>query len=159
MQTNQYLPPEGRAGAASLPALSDDEFSSIVQQVRNNQRDADRLRLLKNLVLSYTVSCVQAKAFVEELEFTEGKVEVAVLLHPATHDGERYEEVLAALRFEEQKQEVRAQCQLAAAPAAPAQAPTSAPAARAPAQQAEPAKEMNSWMRRKPVDSDEEDSD
>ena len=52
MQTNQYLPPEGRAGAASLPALSDDEFSSIVQQVRNNQRDADRLRLLKNLVLS-----------------------------------------------------------------------------------------------------------
>ena len=80
-------------------------------------------------------------------------------MHPATHDGERYEEVLAALRFEEQKQEVRAQCQLAAAPAAPAQAPTSAPAARAPAQQAEPAKEMNSWMRRKPVDSDEEDSD
>ena len=34
---------------------------------------------MKNLVLSYTVSCVQAKAFVEELEFTEGKVEVAVL--------------------------------------------------------------------------------
>ena len=152
---NQYLPPTGRAGAVSLPSLTDDEFASTRQQVQNHQRDADRLRLLKNLVISYTLSCAQAKALVEELQFTEGKVDAAVLLHAGTHDPEQYESVLAALKFEEQRQQVRALCQLAAAP--PSAAAPPAPAAQP--RKAEPSKEMNSWMKKKPADSDDDDSD
>ena len=53
--TNHYLPPQGRAGAADLPALADAEFESLRQQVKNHQRDADRQRLLRNLILSHTI--------------------------------------------------------------------------------------------------------
>lgn len=36
---NQYLPPQGRAGASDLPPISDDEFASTVEQVRNRESE------------------------------------------------------------------------------------------------------------------------
>lgn len=110
------------------------------------------MRLLRNLILSYTMSCEQAKAFAEEVEFTEAKVEVAVLLFAATHDRERYDLVLSALRFEEQRNQVRKQCGFGDA----VPAPTSAPAP-ALAKAAGPAKDATSWMRKKKDDSDDDD--
>lgn len=104
------------------------------------------------------MSCEQTKAFVEEVEFTEAKVEVAVLLFGATHDRERYDPlVLSSLRFEEQRDQVRKQCGFgSAAQAAPS--PKSAPAP-APAKAAGPAKDTTSWMRKKKADSDDSDDD
>ena len=114
------------------------------------------MRLLRNLVLSYTMSCEQTKAFVEEVEFTEAKVELAVLLFGATRERERYDPVvLSSLRFEEQRDQVRKQCGFGAAKAAPVK---SAPAP-APAMAAGPAKDATSWMKKKKADSDDSDDD
>ena len=111
------------------------------------------MRLLRNLILSYTMSCEQAKAFAEEVEFTEAKVEVAVLLFAATHDHERYDLVLSALRFEEQRNQVRKQCGFGDA----VPAPTISAPAPALAKAAGPAKDATSWMRKKKDDSDDDD--
>ena len=63
---------------------------------------------------------------IEEVEFANAKVEVAVLLFPATRDHEQFETVLlATLRLDEQREQARSQCQMVAVPAesAPAHAP------------------------------------
>ena len=112
------------------------------------------MRIIRNLTFSYSFTSAQAAAFVAEFEFTEAKQEACVLLHAALSD-DNFDAVLAKLRFDAERDAVRQKVGLAAPAAAPA-APQAKPAA-APRPAAQPKDEV-SWMKKKPVDSDE-DSD
>lgn len=147
-----YVEP-ARDGGADRTPLPDSEHTQQLQMVRSNQRDNDRLRIIRNLTFSYSISSAQAAAFVAEFEFTEAKQEACVLLHAALSDA-NFDAVLAKLRFDAERDAVRQKVGLAAPAAAPA-APQAKPAAPRPA--AQPKDEV-SWMKKKPVDSDE-DSD
>ena len=148
-----YVEPARDGGAERTP-LPDSEHTQQLQMVRFNQRDNDRLRIIRNLTFSYSFTSAQAAAFVAEFECTEAKQEACVLLHAALSDAD-FDAVLAKLRFDAERDAVRQKVGLAAPAAAPA-APQAKPAA-APRPAAQPKDEV-SWMKKKPVDSDE-DSD
>ena len=149
-----YVEPARDGGAERTP-LPDSEHTQQLQMVRSNQRDNDRLRIIRNLTFSYSFTAAQAAAFVAEFEFTEAKHEACVLLHAALSDADNFDAVLAKLRFDAERDAVRQKVGLAAPAAAPA-APQAKPAA-APRPAAQPKDEV-SWMKKKPADSDE-DSD
>ena len=62
-----------RDGGAERTPLPESEHAQQLQMVRSNQRDNDRLRIIRNLTFSYSLTAAQAAAFVAEFEFTEAK--------------------------------------------------------------------------------------
>ena len=149
-----YTAPSRDGGAERTPLPP----SEHTQQLAHTKQlpDKDRLKLLRNLTFSYTLTCAQAAEFVAEFEFSDAKQEAAALLHPALSDPSSFSAVLAKLRFESERAAVRQQLGLSAAPAPP----PAAPAAPPPAAAARPARDEVSWMKKKPAaDSDDDDDE
>eukprot|EP00966_Prymnesium_polylepis_P198450 4598996-Prymnesium_polylepis.1 len=67
------------------------QFGALIQTVRNNQRDADRLRLIRNELVSYSVTCEQVAALLREIEFHDAKADAAAELYAGCVDREHYE--------------------------------------------------------------------
>ena len=99
-----YVEPAREQGERT--PLPDSEHTQQLQMVRSNQRDNDRLRIIRNLTFSYSFTAAQAAAFVAEFEFTEAKQEACVLLHAALSD-DNFDAVLAKLRFDAERDAVR----------------------------------------------------
>eukprot|EP00697_Spironema_sp_BW2_P006427 gnl/Spiro4/1913_TR902_c0_g1_i2.p1 gnl/Spiro4/1913_TR902_c0_g1~~gnl/Spiro4/1913_TR902_c0_g1_i2.p1 ORF type:complete len:125 (+),score=18.40 gnl/Spiro4/1913_TR902_c0_g1_i2:77-451(+) len=101
------------ASSASVVAMARDEYDGLKQQVTNQQNDSCRLRLLRNAALRFTFTSEQVRELVQLQHFSDAKKEVAALLYPVTVDkGSFAATVLPAFRFEEERQQVRAQLQL-----------------------------------------------
>lgn len=155
MSTNQYLLPTGRAGESTLPVMEAQAFEALLTLVRNHQRDADRLRILRNQLVSYRFLSTQAAALIKEIAFQDAKADAAETLYTGIADQDQFEaKVLEALQFEEQRQAVRAKVGLSAATTGNQVA---AAVPRAPTKPAV-SKSEASWMQRKPPGSDD-DSD
>ena len=144
-----YVEPARDGGAERTP-LPDSEHAQQLQMVRSNQRDNDRLRIIRNLTFAYSFSSAQAAAFVAEFECTEAKQEACGC---AALSDANFDAVLAKLRFDAERDAVRQKVGLAAPAAAPA-APQAKPAA-APRPAAQPTRSLDE---KEAVDSDE-DSD
>ena len=156
MSTNQYLPPTGRAGDTDKPTIDDHEFGALVNLVRSNQRDSDRLRIIRNELVSYTVTCSQVAQLIKEIEFQDAKAEAAAELYSGTIDREQFESlVLTSLQFEQQREKVRQQVGLTPA----SSTPTSTAAKAPPPKPAFESKSETSWLQRKPANDSDSDSD
>ncbi|KAL1511055.1 hypothetical protein AB1Y20_005879 [Prymnesium parvum] len=156
MSSNQYLPPTGRAGAAERPVIGEQEFGALVVLIRNNQRDSDRLRIIRNELVSYCFTCAQAAALLKEIEFQDAKAEAAVRLFSGLVDREQFDSVvLNALQFDEQRQAVRQQVGYVAVPEKPAVSPAQTTTFKSSGE----SKSESSWLQRKPAKDSDEDSD
>ena len=156
MSTNQYLPPTGRAGSTDKPTIDDHEFGALVNLVRSNQRDSDRLRIIRNELVSYTVTCSQVAQLIKEIEFQDAKAEAAAELFSGIIDREQFESlVLTSLQFEQQQEKVRQQVGLTPASSTPTSTATKAP----PPKPAFESKSETSWLQRKPTNDSDSDSD
>jgi len=129
-----------------------DEEESLLTQIGNMRRDADRLRLLRNAAFSYTMTCDFIKRAIAPIEFSEGRIDACALLHAAASDPANFEGiVLKALRFEDERNKVRER--LSQEQTAPAKPAAAAPPVRAPS---EP-KATTSWMKKPPGSDDDSD--
>ena len=85
----------GKRVSTAVP-IEENEAENLFNQVRAQARDKDKLRLLSNCVLSYSIPCTLAARFVSTLEFTEARVDACVLFWDAVSDQGSFEEACAS---------------------------------------------------------------
>jgi hypothetical protein len=81
---------DGQRDGGKREALPDSECTAMVQRLMKSTNDGERIKLLKNLLVSYAVSDDQAVTLLEKVETSQGKVEAAVTLCSASSTSDEH---------------------------------------------------------------------
>mmetsp|Transcript_48723 Transcript_48723/g.104011 ORF Transcript_48723/g.104011 Transcript_48723/m.104011 type:complete len:161 (+) Transcript_48723:203-685(+) len=150
---------QGTRAPQDTEPLPQAEAAALSQQVRApGTKDKDRLRLIRNTAVSYTLTCTQISNLITALEFSDARVALAAELFGQASDPHEYETVVlaVALRFEDERAAVRQRLGNTNASSKRAIEPPKGTAK--PIAQSAP-KDEASWMRPKPSSDSDEDSD
>lgn len=85
-------------GRAKLP-ISDADFAKLVENIKDQAFDDDKIAFIKTFVKDRPLSCEQATTLLKTISFDAGRSEAAVLLYPGLVDQENFFEVLKVFPF------------------------------------------------------------
>ena len=103
-------PPKGDAIVAAAPAaprFDDGAIARLESQIQAAPFNEGKLAALRDGLGGRGLTAPQAARLLDLFSFSRDRVEVLVLLHPRLTDRDRFDSLLAALKFESDRQAVR----------------------------------------------------
>lgn len=93
-------------GRRRLSPMTEPDFRSLLESLREQSFDEDKLRLIENFAPELRLTSQQVGRLMKSLSFDEGRMKAAIALYPSVVDPERYHETLRILPFEESRRKV-----------------------------------------------------
>lgn len=94
-------------GTTLIATATADEFNRLLASIKKESFDDNKLPLLRDAVKHKGFTCQQAVQIVKAFTFAQGQKDAAVMLHPRLTDPINFHEVLKAMTFDSDRQEVR----------------------------------------------------
>ena len=88
-------------------AMTATEVDGLAADIEAEPFNEGKLKVLRDRVAGRTLTAAQASTLLERFSFSRDRVDVLVALHPQLADGEDFEGLLSALKFESDRQAVR----------------------------------------------------
>ena len=88
-------------------AMTATEVDGLAAAIEAEPFNEGKLKSLREGVAGRTLTAAQANTLLERFSFSRDRVDVLVALHPQLADGEDFEGLLSALKFESDRQAVR----------------------------------------------------
>ena len=92
---------------AAARALSDDDVDALQREIDGAPFNEGKLSVLQDGIAGRTLVARQAEQLLELFSFSRDRVDVLVFVHPRLARGEDFSRLLAALKFESDRQAVR----------------------------------------------------
>ncbi len=89
--------------------LTTERFSAVLAGIRAASFTEGKMQILTQELESERVTSVQVQEIVELFSFSRDRVDALVFLHPRILDPENFDQLLAALKFESDRETVRSQ--------------------------------------------------
>ncbi|MCO4771231.1 MAG: DUF4476 domain-containing protein [Deltaproteobacteria bacterium] len=97
----------GDPSADSVGPMSEADLVALQRSIEGAPFNEGKLQLLQEGIAQHTLTGVQAEELLQLFSFSRDRVDVLVFLHPRLADGEDFARLLAALKFESDRQAVR----------------------------------------------------
>ncbi len=97
----------GRSGHSQhRTPISEAEFAKLIDNVKDQSFDDDKIDFLKTFVKQRPLNCEQAAKILKTLSFDDGRSQAAIILYPSITDSENFYEILKILPFESSRKKV-----------------------------------------------------